>query len=431
MAPVVKSTSPDVRSIPQPRVLVVDDEPTLVELVSDVVRAMNCRILTAGTVAEARKILANQDVEVLVTDVHLPDGDGLSLLAALHRRRPSASAVVITGAPSVANAIVALREGAVDFVPKPFDNEQLIAHVKKALARQARALKHEQKLDRLRLAVKRLSEARRTISKKVDILCNDLVSAYGDLSKQLDSVRTQEGFRKAIDKSTDLEQLLCHAMDWMLRQLGYTNVGVWLAGAEGDYQLGAYMKYTTAGEHLLTEAMKRVVLPIAARGALDAPAKGIDEDDDAAEADGVCDGVVRLRGNDLIDQLEPDERPFFRGQDILAANCTYLGESLAAMVFFRDAATPFSADDEALLRAISPIFAVSLASIVREADGPSDDSASEDDAAPEADADADSRRDEAKDSDVQDRRDGAPRKRGGKPRKDPADWWKNGEPPPF
>ena len=48
------------------------------------------------------------------------------------------------------------------------------------------------------------------------------MTAYGELSRQLDGVRTQEGFRRYIAEAADLEQLLCHAMDWLLRQMGYS-----------------------------------------------------------------------------------------------------------------------------------------------------------------------------------------------------------------
>ncbi len=65
------------------------------------------------------------------------------------------------------------------------------------------------------------------------MLCNDLVTAYGELSRQFDGVRNQESFRKTCDGAKDLEQLLCHAMDWLLRQVGYSNVAVWLADEEG------------------------------------------------------------------------------------------------------------------------------------------------------------------------------------------------------
>ena len=70
------------------------------------------------------------------------------------------------------------------------------------------------------------------VSKKVDLLCNDLIAAYGELSRQLEAVRTTEAFRGAISAIADLEQLLCHTMDWLLRQMGYANVAIWLASDE-------------------------------------------------------------------------------------------------------------------------------------------------------------------------------------------------------
>jgi FixJ family two-component response regulator len=408
--PVVKPTTVPETIKTKPRVLVVDDEPNLVELIGDVVKSMDCRIVTANSLAEARKVIAAQPVEVLVTDVHLPDGDGTTLLPLLHRRHPTASAIVITGAPSVDTAVSALRQGAVDFIPKPFTIDQLRAHVRQALQVQARAAQDERKLQRLRVAVRRLNEARKLISKKVDILCNDLITAYGELSRQVESVRNQEGFRKAIEKAPDLEQLLCHAMDWMLRSIGYANVAVWLAGEDGEFQLGAYMKYTVPGDPPVTAALQRVVVPLASKDNQDA--------------------VVRTKGADLRDRLSPQEFALLKGQDLLTINCTYLGESLAALVFFREEASPFTADDEALLKSIGPVFALALASVVRAV---GDDEDEEDDNS------------SAHDGNVLDEEGGGNQKPKGdgnksnqdkpKPKpKDPrdaADWWKRGEPPPF
>jgi len=389
---------------PQPRVLVVDDEPTLAEVIGDVVgRAMGCRVVFAASVAQARKILASQPIELLVADVNLPDGDGTCLLPALREHQPCASAIVITGTPSVDGAISAMRGGAVDFVPKPFTHAHLADRVKKALERQALAARQEKRYGKLRDAVRRLNESRRVISKKVDLLCNDLVSAYGELSRQLDGVRTQEGFRKYVAGAKDLEQLLCHAMDWLLRQVGYSNVAVWLAAEDGDFQLGAYMKYTVPGEQMLTDALKRVALPRVEREA-----------------------VLRCKAETLFDKMTPQEQSYLKGQDVIAVNCTYLGESLAALVFFRDAKAPFTDDDESLLKQVSPIFAVTLASIVR---------------GTEEDADAERSGGEGENNPFFDGAEGREGKggKGGKDekkkpkpeKKDAADWWKRGEDPPF
>jgi FixJ family two-component response regulator len=375
----------------KPRVLIVDDEPGMIELVTDVVKqAGNCRLIVAQNVAQARKILATEKIDLMLTDVGLPDGDGMSLLSSLRERHPLAAAVVITGNPSVGGAVDALREGVVDFLPKPFSAAHLTERINTALKRQAAHARKEIRLGRLKGAVKKLNLTRHTISKKVDLLCNDLVSAYGELSRQLDAVRTQEAFRKLLGEARDLEQLLCHTMDWILRHTGYSNVAIWLASEDHTFELGAYMKFTIAGEQKLTDAMRRGLVPMIGR-----------------------EGSVHLFGPEMKEQLTPSEWELLAGQEILGTNCTYLGESLATIVLFRDEKSPFTDDDVMMIRTISPIFAVALASMVRQTD-------------------SDTFEDEPGsmlDEDVEPRHEDKPNKPPKKP--DAADWWKRGEPPPF
>jgi FixJ family two-component response regulator len=373
----------------QPRVLIVDDEPDVIELMRDlVVKQIDCRVSAASSLKEAKKALADGGADLLVIDLNLPDGDGMSLLPALRETLPAASAIIITGKPSVDGAISAIRGGAVDFIPKPFSAQHIVDRVRTAIERHAELSKRERRVDRLRDAVRKLNDSRRLITKKVDLLCNDLVGAYGELSRQMDTVRHEEGFRKQIAKADDLEQLLCHSMDWLLRQIGYSNVAVYLAADDGVFQLGAYMKYTISGDATVTDALKRVMVPLANKN-----------------------GLIRVRGKELSDRMTSKEMAHFAGQDMLAVNCTYLGESLAALVFFRDERGPFTDDDMTLLKQIGPIFAVELATIVRETQGqtPFDD----------ADFGGDTKTPE----------DNPQKKK--PPKKDPADWWKRGEEPPF
>ena len=259
MAPVINAMRSKTRVRPA-RVLVVDDEPGVLELVCDVVErsgnAGDFRLFTASDVAQAEKIIASERIDLLLADLNLPDGDGMSLVSRLRDKQPGAAAVIITGQPSVNGAILAFRGGVLDFLPKPFSPEHLMDRIRTALDRQAINSRNQNRMTRLRGAVKKLNITRHTISKKVDLLCNDLVSAYGELSRQLDVVRMQEGFRKLLTEAADLEQLLCHAMDWILRNAGYCNVAVWLASEEQEFELGAYMKYTMPGEQELTDAMR-------------------------------------------------------------------------------------------------------------------------------------------------------------------------------
>lgn len=402
MSPVGKagSTSQVSPGADLPRVLVVDDEPGLVEMFCDVVAgSIDCQIITAGSVAEARRLLNKQDVHLLVTDVKLPDGDGTALVPLLRKSNPTASAIVITGDPTVASATAALRQGAVDFVAKPFDATQILTHVRRALNTRDKADRGERKVKKLKSAVRRLNTARKKISQKVDILCNDLVSAYGELSKQMDVVRTQEGFRKTIEPAADLEQLICQAMDWLMRQTGYSNVAVWLTGEDGGYQLGAYMKYTVPGDDAVSAALRRVILPLAARDGRDTP--------------------VRLLPADLTGKFNAAEQQLFKDQEFLAVDCTYLGESLAALVFFRDQHVPFGEQDRETLKSVGPIFASALATVVRQTTGDG-----EHDAEPTG---HDDHHGSASDNDGGTAE--PKRRKSSKP--DPADWWKRGDAPPF
>jgi FixJ family two-component response regulator len=372
-------------------VLVVDDERSLIELVDDVIaKQINCKVIGATSIKQAKKILAAQSIDMMVTDIGLPDGNGLSLLDALYKHHPQAGAIVITGAPSIDGAIEAMRHGALDFVPKPFSAEQITDRVKAALARHDAANKVQKRLDRLRDAVRRLGTARKVVSKKVDLLCNDLVGAYTELSRQFDTVRTQESFRSAIGSAKDMEQVLCHAMDWMLRQIGYCNVAIWLAADEEQFQLGAYMKYTIPGEPPLTTAMKGGLVPMVQR-----------------------EGSLRLTGDESDERLTPAELEYLSDQAVLGVNCTYLSEPLAAVILFRDGAKSFTEEDEIALKTIAPIFACTLAAIVRESISeplPGEDTLheEEDGATP---------------------REGSSDEPERKP--DAADWWKRGEAPPF
>jgi len=368
-------------------VLVVDDEAELLETVRETVAArLECKLITAQSVAQARQVLESQRVDLLITDVNLPDGDGISLLSILHLHQPQAEAIVITGQASIDGTIEAMREGASDFVTKPFTSGELLERVKRALARSAMAVKSAKRMTKLREAVKRLNDARRMVSKKVDLLCNDLISAYGELSKQLDLVRVQEGYKHCLSEAKDLEQLLCHTMDWTLRQLGYANIAVWLAGDDDEFQLGAYMKYTLPGDAKLTDSMRAGLVKLA-----------------------VKDGNVHLSGDELVAKLTSREMEFFKDQDVLAVNCSYLAESLAVVVMFRDAKAGFSDEDAATLKAVCPLFATALAGIVRGNDGPG-----------EEEGEGGSLLDESNEDKPQKRK-----------KDDSADWWKRGEEPPF
>ncbi|MGH8140655.1 MAG: sigma-54-dependent transcriptional regulator, partial [Steroidobacteraceae bacterium] len=105
----------------RPVVLIVDDEPDLLELVSLTLSRMNLETRTAPDVGTARRLLKSDKFDLCLTDMRLPDGDGLELVAWIQENRANLPVAVITAHGNVESAVRALKLGAFDFVSKPLD----------------------------------------------------------------------------------------------------------------------------------------------------------------------------------------------------------------------------------------------------------------------------------------------------------------------
>lgn len=115
-------------------ILVVDDEPDLRELYELTLMRQGYRIHTAGSVAAAREAIAKQVYAAVISDMRLPDGLGLEVLAELQKRGRKERAIVITAYGSAENAVEALKAGAFDYISKPVDLQQLRSVVAQAVA---------------------------------------------------------------------------------------------------------------------------------------------------------------------------------------------------------------------------------------------------------------------------------------------------------
>jgi len=113
--------------------LLVDDEPDILELLAITLMRMNIDTKLAGTIAEAHQLLANQRFDLCLTDMHLPDGNGLDLVAHIQQQHINLPVAVITAFGSIETAIDALKLGAFDFVSKPVELSRLRDMVQQAL----------------------------------------------------------------------------------------------------------------------------------------------------------------------------------------------------------------------------------------------------------------------------------------------------------
>ena len=104
-----------------PRALVVDDESDIRELLAITLGRMDLAVDTAGDYSSAVKRLSGGRYDLVLTDMRLPDGDGLDLVEWIQAHRPGVPVAVITAHGNVEAAVRALKLGAFDFLSKPLD----------------------------------------------------------------------------------------------------------------------------------------------------------------------------------------------------------------------------------------------------------------------------------------------------------------------
>jgi two-component system response regulator PilR (NtrC family) len=118
----------------QGKVLVVDDEADIRELLELSLVRMGLAVECAGSLATAMQLLQSGRYDLCLTDMRLPDGEGLELVRHIGAQCPELPVAVITAFGSTENAVAALKAGAFDYVTKPLSLEQLRALVKSALS---------------------------------------------------------------------------------------------------------------------------------------------------------------------------------------------------------------------------------------------------------------------------------------------------------
>ncbi len=102
-----------------PKALIIDDEPDICELLSLTLQSMDIDTRTAGDLAGARRLLGENKFDLCLTDMRLPDGNGLELVEWIQTHSPDLPVAVITAHGNVESAVQALKLGAFDFVSKP------------------------------------------------------------------------------------------------------------------------------------------------------------------------------------------------------------------------------------------------------------------------------------------------------------------------
>lgn len=122
------------RRVTKDQILVVDDEENMRSILTRLLTSAGYAVLSAASAAEAMKLVDSHTIDLAITDLVMPGTDGMKLLTELKEIDPSMPVIMVTAYGTIETAVAAMKKGAYDYVLKPFDNDEILYVVKKAIS---------------------------------------------------------------------------------------------------------------------------------------------------------------------------------------------------------------------------------------------------------------------------------------------------------
>ena len=160
------------------RVLIVDDEPSVAEVFHEFLASQGYTLSLAPSGEEAVKQLAEFRPDMILTDLNLPGLSGLEVMRAAKAVDPEVCVVVVTGYASASTAIDALRQGAYDYVTKPFDLDDVFQIVERGIANRRLKILNRRLLEELRQKNEILREHEHQLRERVRVATQQMTSLY-------------------------------------------------------------------------------------------------------------------------------------------------------------------------------------------------------------------------------------------------------------
>lgn len=115
------------------KILVVDDNPDVLKLIADILESNDYEVKTVSNGASAIKELENNDYDMVLTDLMMPDVDGMQVLENAILKIPKTMCIILTGHGTIKSSVEAIKKGAFDYITKPVSPTELLIYVEKAL----------------------------------------------------------------------------------------------------------------------------------------------------------------------------------------------------------------------------------------------------------------------------------------------------------
>jgi len=187
--------------MPADRILIVDDEEPIRDFVSAMLSSANFVCSQAASGKEALALLdSGEEYELMLSDLMMPVMDGIALLEASKERYPDMPVVMVTAVTDVSIALNAIRNGAYDYLLKPFEREQLLATVRRALENRRLKLENRAYQTNLEALVTARTEQLRRAVKELEESYDITLEALGDALDMKD--RETEGHSKRVTAFT-------------------------------------------------------------------------------------------------------------------------------------------------------------------------------------------------------------------------------------
>ncbi len=118
-------------------ILVVDDDAAVLECVEDLLSDAGFKVQMSRSAGDAIALLQDQEFDAVLSDIQMPDKDGFELLTEIRSLRPDMAVVLMTAYGTIRSAVAAMRAGALDYVTKPFESDEIFMALERAFERQA------------------------------------------------------------------------------------------------------------------------------------------------------------------------------------------------------------------------------------------------------------------------------------------------------
>lgn len=287
-------------------------------------------VVYAATTKAAGKLIQDAGKIDLAMIPQTGDGSDLDLARELKAKDPATATVMLTQTPDFTLAQEAMKIGAADIIIKPAQDKADTAWLESTAQRVADVLDRQwtervrsTRIRKLKRLCRKLNDARLEVTEQVDVLCNDLVTAYQELAVQVQNVTQTAGYRDAIGEELDLEAVLRKTLEYIVQQAGPCNAAVFLPSSADEFSLGGYVNYdcTKESADMLLEHLADVLAPAVAN-------KGEE--------------LMHVTDNHSLDELLGDDWNYLADCDLLALPVNHDGEALAVITLFRDNEQPFT-----------------------------------------------------------------------------------------